>query len=64
MSSASKIEIAWTLEDMISAIVERVEFCKNEILIANRSFNEMIINNILRKQSSGITKVKVIVDPS
>ena len=32
ISSASKIEIAWTLEDMISAIVERVEFCKNEIL--------------------------------
>jgi hypothetical protein len=54
MSSASKIEIAWTLEDMISAIVERVEFCKNEILIATRSFNEIIINNILRKASSGI----------
>jgi hypothetical protein len=36
---------------MISAIVERVEICKNEILIANRSFNEMNINNILRKQA-------------
>jgi hypothetical protein len=62
MSSASKIEIAWTLEDMVSAIVERVEFCKNEILIATRSFNEIIINNILRKASSEIMKVKVIAD--
>src|SRR5205085_12197878 len=62
MSSASKIEIAWTLEDMVSAIVERVEFCKNEILIATRSFNEIIIKNILHKASSGIIKVKVIAD--
>jgi len=62
--SAPRIEIAWTLEDMISATVERVEFCKNEILIAARSFNEIIINNILRKTSSGNIKVKVIADVS
>jgi hypothetical protein len=62
--SAPRIEIAWTLEDMVSATVERVEFCKNEILIAARSFNEIIINNILRKTSSGIIKVKVIADVS
>lgn len=62
--SAPRIEIAWTLEDTISATVERVEFCKNEILIAARSFNEIIINNILRKTSSGNIKVKVIADVS
>ena len=62
--SAPRIEIAWTLEDMVSATVERVEFCKNEILSLARSFNEIIINNILRKTSSGIIKVKVIADVS
>jgi predicted transcriptional regulator len=56
-----KIEIAWTYQDMVSAIVERVQLCKNEILLASRSFNEIIINNILRKANSGID-VKVISD--
>src|SRR6185437_15167091 len=42
-----KIEIAWTYQDMVSAIIERVQLCKNEILLASRSFNEIIINNIL-----------------
>ena len=58
-----KIEIAWTYQDMVSAIVERVQLCKNEILLASRSFNEIIINNILRKANSGIN-VKVISDSS
>ena len=58
-----KIEIAWTYQDMVSAIVERVQLCKNEILLASRSFNEIIINNILRKANSGI-EVKVISDSS
>jgi hypothetical protein len=58
-----KIEIAWTYQDMVSAIVERVQLCKNEILLASRSFNEIIINNILRKANSGID-VKVISDSS
>ena len=48
---------------MVSAIVERVQLCKNEILLASRSFNEIIINNILRKANSGID-VKVISDSS
>ena len=58
-----KIEIAWTYQDMVSAIVERVQLCKKEILLASRSFNEIIINNILRKANSGID-VKVISDSS
>src|SRR5690349_5351064 len=58
-----KIEIAWTYQDMVSAIIERVQLCKNEILLASRSFNEIIINNILRKANSGIN-VKVISDSS
>ena len=54
-----KIEIVWTYEDMVSAIVERVEFCKHEIMLASRFLNEIIINNILRKSKSGVN-VKVL----
>ena len=61
--ASPKIEIAWTYQDMVSAIVERVQLCKNEILLASRSFNEIIINNILRKANSGID-VRVISDSS
>ena len=57
----SKIEIVLTYEDMVTAIVERTEFSKNEILLASRYFNEIIINSILRKAKSGIN-VKVIAE--
>jgi predicted transcriptional regulator len=57
----SKIEVVFTYEDMVSAIVERTEFTKNEILLASRHFNEIIINNILRKAKAGIN-VKVIAE--
>ena len=60
-SRPSKIEIVLTYEDMVSAIVERTEFSKNEILLASRYFNEIIINNILRKAKLGIN-VKVIAE--
>jgi hypothetical protein len=62
-SSPAKIEVAWNYQDMLSAIVQRVEFCKSEILLATRSFNEVIINSILRKANSGID-VKVLADSS
>jgi hypothetical protein len=58
-----KIEIVWTYEDMVSAIVERVEFCKHEIMLASRFLNEIIINNILRKSRSGVN-IKVLADLS
>jgi predicted transcriptional regulator len=60
-NAPSKIEIVLTYEDMVTAIVERTEFSKNEILLASRYFNEIIINNILRKAKSGIN-VKVIAE--
>jgi len=37
---------------MVSAIVERVEFCNNEILLAGRYLDEIIINSVLRKANS------------
>jgi predicted transcriptional regulator len=63
LSASPRIEIVWTYEDMVSAIVERVEFCKSEILLATRFLNEIIINNILRKAKSGVN-VKVLADVS
>jgi hypothetical protein len=59
----AKIEVVWTYEDMVSAIVERTEFCRNEILLASRYFNEVIINSILRKARLGLD-VKVISEKS
>jgi hypothetical protein len=61
--SSTKIEIVLTYQDMVSAIIERVEFCKTEILLASRSLNEIIINNILRKANLGVN-VKVLTDSS
>ena len=58
-----KIEIVWSYEDMVSGIIERVEFCKREILLATRFLNEIIINNILRKAKGGV-EVKVLADVS
>jgi predicted transcriptional regulator len=60
-NASSKIEIVLTYEDMVSAIVERTEYSKNEVLLASRHFNEIIINNILRKAKSGVN-VKVIAE--
>ena len=40
---------------------ERVEYCKNEILIATRTPHEIIINRLLQKSKLGV-KVKVIAD--
>lgn len=62
-SLPAKIEVAWNYQDMMSALVERIESCKSEILLATRSFNEKIINSIVRKANSGID-VKVLADSS
>jgi hypothetical protein len=59
----ARIEMVWTYEEMVSAIVERTEFCRNEILLASRYFNEIIINSILRKAKLGVD-VKVISEKS
>jgi hypothetical protein len=60
--SPIKVESIWTYQDMVSAIVERVEFCNKEILLASRYLNEIIINSILRKANSSRINVKVLTD--
>jgi hypothetical protein len=59
---STKVECVWTYQDMVSAIVERVEFCSDEILLASRYLNEIIINSILRKANSSRINVKVLTD--
>jgi hypothetical protein len=61
-ASSIKVESVWTYQDMVSAMVERVELCNKEILLASRYLNEIIINSILRKANSSRIDVKVLTD--
>jgi hypothetical protein len=63
-ASSPKTEFVWTYHEMVSAIVRRVEFCKNEILLANRFLDEIIINSLVRKADSSKINVKVLTDSS
>jgi len=57
------VDIIWKYEDMVSAIIQRIELCKNEILLASKYTNELIINSMLHKVQTGV-KAKVISDKS
>jgi hypothetical protein len=62
--SSTRVESVWAYQDMVSAIVERVQFCTSEILLASRYLNEIIINSILRRANSSRINVKVLTDSS
>ena len=53
----------WKYEEMVSAILQRIELCRDEILLASKYTNELIINSMLHKVRAGI-KAKVITDKS
>lgn len=55
------VEFVWTFEEMQSALLRRIELCKNEILIATRLHNEKIVNSIIHKSKLGIN-VKILAD--
>ena len=57
------VDIFWKYEEMVSAIIQRIELCKEEILLASKYTNELIINSMLHKVQTGI-KAKVISDKS
>ena len=46
------VEIIWKYEDMVSAIIQRIELCKHEILLASKYTNELIINSMSHKGTS------------
>jgi hypothetical protein len=63
-ASSPKTEFVSTYHEMVSAIVRRVEFCKNEILLANRFLDETILNSLVCKADSSKINVKVLTDSS
>jgi hypothetical protein len=58
-SSSKKIEVVWTYEEMVSLLLECINLCKEEILIATRISPEIIIKTIQQKIKVG-TKVRVL----
>ena len=60
-TSRKSFTVTSSYEDMVRKILEMVEFAQNEILLVTRFQNELIINSILKKASSGVN-VKVLAD--
>jgi hypothetical protein len=53
--------IVLSYDNIVQLLRERIEYCRNEILIATRTSPELIINKILQKSNLGV-KVKVVAD--
>ena len=56
-----KARIVLSYDNIVQLLRERIEVCKNEILIATRTSPEIIINRILQKSKMGVN-VKVVAD--
>ena len=56
-----KARIVLSYDNLVHLLRERIEYCKNEILIATRTSHEVIINRILQKSKLGV-KVQVVAD--
>jgi hypothetical protein len=61
IDTSKKIELVWTYEEMVSLLLNCVDLCKDEILIASRVSPEVIINRVLHKCKLGV-HVKVLAD--
>lgn len=61
VSSRKNIVATLSFGDMVTKVLEIIEFAQNEILLATRFQNELIINSVLKKANSGIN-VKVLAD--
>lgn len=59
--STQKTFVINTFDDMVSRVLETIEFAQSEILIASRFTNDLIINSVLKKSTSGV-KVKILAD--
>ena len=60
-TTLTKCRLISTYEDMISGLVERINFAQSEILLASRFTNELIINAMIRKANAGLD-VKIVAD--
>lgn len=61
VSTSRKVEIFYTIEDMISILLKRISLCKEQILVGTRFSPEVVINSILDKSRQGV-EVKVLAD--
>ena len=59
--SKSQTVMITRFDEMVSKVLQMVEFAETEILLATRFSSELIINSILKKSNLGI-KVKVLAD--
>lgn len=59
--SFNKIDIMLSFDNVIQALLQRIDSCTSEILIATRMCPEIVINKILEKSKLGV-RVKVIAD--
>lgn len=59
--TSEKVEVVYTVEDMISILVKRISLCKQEILVGTRFSPEVVINAILDKSRQGVD-VRVLAD--
>jgi predicted transcriptional regulator len=60
-TTLTKCRLISTYEDMVSGLVERINFAQSEILLASRFTNELIINAMIRKANAGLD-VKIVAD--
>lgn len=59
--SVKKTLIIDTFDGMISKALEMIEFAQEEIFIASRFTNDLIINSVLKKATAGV-KVRILAD--
>lgn len=61
VTSSKKIEIVYSLEDMISILLKHISLCKEHIKVGTRFSPEVVIKSILDKSRQGVY-VKVLAD--
>jgi DNA-binding PadR family transcriptional regulator len=60
-SISNKVDIILSFDSVIQKLVQRIDCCKNELLVSTRICPEIVINKILEKSKLGV-KVKVVAD--
>ena len=60
-TSSKKIEVVYSLEDMISTLLKHISVCKEQIKVGTRFSPEVVIKSILDKSKQGVD-VKVLAD--
>lgn len=60
-ASESNTQMITKFDEMVSKVLQVIEFAQDEILMATRFSSELIINSILKKSNAGV-KVRVLAD--